>query len=268
MFISVIILSYNSERTLERCLNSTISTLDSYDSQSEIFVVENGSKDGSKAMLERFVECRPDLIKPIVFSENTGTTASRNAALNRAAGEYLLVLDSDAYIDKEALSLMVSKLQSDKSIGMVCPRLSYADGRHQISTDEFPTLFRKAQRFLSLGKMQESIDVDSLKEEDVDYAISACWLLARESVAPVGGFDEKIFYSPEDVDYCIVLWEKGFRIRYLPEAHVIHDAQELSRGFKLSFFHFSHLSGLFYLFKKHKYFFSPRGLRKRLRGNI
>ena len=151
---------------------------------------------------------------------------------------------------------------------MVCPQLSYGDGRFQISTDDFPTLFRKAQRFLSLGKMQENVNVNALKEEDVDYAISACWMLPRRSILPVGGFDENIFYSPEDVDYCIMLWESGFRIRYLPQAHVIHDAQELSRGFKLSFFHFSHLAGLFYLFKKHGYFFTPNRLRNRLRKSL
>ena len=99
---------------------------------------------------------------------------------------------------------------------------------------------------------------------DVDYAISACWLITRECVDKTGLLDEEIFYSPEDVDYCIRVWKAGFTIVYLPHTQMVHDAQELSRGFKLSKFHFSHLAGLFYLFKKHRYFWNLKGLYKKM----
>ena len=69
---------------------------------------------------------------------------------------------------------------------------------------------------------------------DVDYAISAFWVIRRNAFERVGLFDEKIFYSPEDVDYCIRMWSAGYKITYVPKAEVVHDAQELSRGFKLS----------------------------------
>lgn len=268
MLYSVVILSYNSERTLKNCLDTLMGTLSQYDEPSEVFVVENGSVDNSKEILGSFVDKYPETMVPIYFKENTGTTHSRNNALSRVQGKYVLVLDSDAYIEKEALDTLTERLNSSGNIGMVCPQLRYGDGRFQISTDEFPTLFKKLKRFLSLNKMQGNVDVDALEETDVDYAISACWLMSYEAVKKTGFFDENIFYSPEDVDYCINLWKAGFRIRYIPQAQAIHDAQELSRGFKLSFFHFSHLAGLFYLFQKHKYFFTPKRLRHRLRAPI
>lgn len=265
MLFSAVILSYNSERTLERCLVSLKASFDAFGEQSEIIVVDNGSKDASRDILKKESQHNGfTTIKSILFDENTGTTRSRNAALAISTGRYVLVLDSDAYMTEDALRILKESLDGDLRVGMTVPQLSYADGRFQMSTDSFPTLWRKAARFLILNKMQQEVDVNKLTDIDVDYAISACWLLRRDAVDAVNGFDENIFYSPEDVDYCMQVWASGFRIRYIKDAKVVHDAQELSRGFKLSFFHFSHLGGLFYLFKKYGYFFGLGQLYKKL----
>ena len=78
----------------------------------------------------------------------------------------------------------------------------------------------------------------------------------------VGNVDEKIFYSPEDVDYCMRVWKAGYQIVYAPSAVVVHDAQELSRSRIPNKFTFSHGLGLLYYFKKHQYWFSSARLRK------
>lgn len=264
MLYSVVILSFNSQRTLRKCLDSLVETFSSLGvmDESEVFVVENGSSDNSKLILNDFQAAHPALIKPIIFQENTGTTVSRNAALKEAKGQYVLVLDSDAYMTSTVLDRLTKELEQKPKVGLVCPRLTYADGRFQMSTDTFPTLKRKLQRFLSLEKMQST--ENPIFERYVDYAISACWLLRKDAVDAVGGFDEKIFYSPEDVDYCMQVWKNGFGIRYVPSVEMIHDAQELSRGFKITKFHVAHLKGLFYLFFKYKYFFSLPNLRAKL----
>ena len=100
----------------------------------------------------------------------------------------------------------------------------------------------------------------------VDYAISACWLLRKEIFFRVGLLDEKIFYSPEDVDYCIRVWKNGYQVHYVPQVSIVHDAQELSKpkGLFLNKFTFRHIKGLLYLFIKHKYVFSLEGLYKKI----
>lgn len=263
MLYSVVILSFNSERTIKKCLDSVVGTFDSLGvkDKSEVFIVENGSTDNSLSIVEEFQSAHPELINLISFKENTGTTVSRNSALSKSTGDYVLILDSDAYLSSNTLSKLTTELNKDPRLGLVAPKLTYGDGRYQMSTDEFPTLKRKLQRFLSLEKMQANDN--QIFDKYVDYAISACWLIKRETVDAIGGF-EKIFYSPEDVDYCIQVWEKGFFIRYIASVSMIHDAQELSRGFRLSTFHFSHLKGLFYLFFKYKYFFSLSKLREKI----
>lgn len=266
MLFSVIILSYNSERTLDRCLTAVSASLSGYDSPSEIFVIDNNSNDKSRAILAQHCENNPS-VKPILFPQNTGTTISRNTALKQATGRYVLVLDSDAYMTPDCLSGMKSRLDSDPGIGLVCPRLTYADGRHQLSTDTFPTPRRKLERAVNLAGISESTTPTS---GDVDYAISACWLLSRAAVDAVGGFDEAIFYAPEDVDYCIRVWLAGYRIYYDADDSMvmIHDAQELSRGFKITKFHVEHIKGLWYLFSKYNCLFSLSPLRQRIKESL
>jgi GT2 family glycosyltransferase len=266
MFLSIVILSFNSSRHIEKCLGHVFESLKCVDKEAEVFVVENGSSDGSLEIIDGFHKQFPEILKLIKFERNTGTTYSRNAALRQAKGDFILVLDSDAYITAEAISKLTHYLSQTPDVGMAVPRLFYGSGNYQISCDEFPTLWLKAKRFLFLKKMEEKGDALSsvAKPTDVDYAISACWMLSRRCFESVGLLDEKIFYSPEDVDYCLRVWEAGFVITYLPLVSVVHDAQELSRGFKLTRFHFSHLKGLLYLMFKHKYFWGLSSLYKRL----
>ena len=100
----------------------------------------------------------------------------------------------------------------------------------------------------------------------VDYAISAFWMFRRDVLEKVGLLDERIFYSPEDVDFCIRIWKAGYCIKYFPQVSVIHDAQEISRakGVKINIFTLSHLKGLLYLFLKHRYLFGLQGLYHRI----
>jgi GT2 family glycosyltransferase len=264
MLFSVVILSFNSQRTIDKCLLSIRDSLSSFDEPSEIFVIENGSSDNSSSIISTHCKQSPDMVKMVSFEENTGTTFSRNAGLKMSSGKYVLILDSDAYMTKDALICLKQHLDSNPSVGLLSPQLAYGDGRFQLSTDTFPTVMRKIKRFLYLDEMQGAINTSVLTSKKVDYAISACWLIKREAVNACDGFDEAIFYSPEDVDYCVQIWLSGYEIHYVPTSIVVHDAQELSRGFKITKFHLSHLGGLFYLFKKYKYFLTTSSLYKKI----
>ena len=251
--ITVIILSFNSANYLKKCLNSVIKSTKDAGLLPEIYVIDNGSKDESVNILKSYEKQFPNIIKLKLFKKNTGTTVSRNYGLSRAKGRYILVLDSDTYINSKALIHLVNTLDKDPSIGMIVPKILYPSGNFQKSTDVFPTLTHKIKRLLFL-KAEEKKMGKMIGQSvcDVDYAISAFWLFKKEVLNKVGLLDEKIFYSPEDVDYCIRIWKAGYRIVYDTRVEIIHDAQEISRT-KLNKFFFSHLKGLFYLFIKHRY---------------
>lgn len=259
---SAIVLSFNSSRYIEDCVAHLLEAFAAFERPSEILIVENGSRDGSDELVRGLAAAHPDVVKPIYSEVNLGTTVSRNKALTRATGDYLLVLDSDATIGADALGKLRAALDADPTIGIAVPQLHYPDGRFQISTDQFPTITHKLRRFFALKSMERDATAPAAMV-DVDYAISACWLMTRAACDLVGPLDENIFYSPEDVDYCVRMWLAGQRIVYVPDAIAIHDAQELSRGDKLSRFTLSHAQGLLYFFNKHRYWFRRAPLARR-----
>ncbi len=252
------ILSYNSAKTISKCLSTLVENSPASPDPERIIVVDNGSTDDSCNLIQSFIK-EHSHIELISLDTNYGTTYSRNKALDLVDTETVLILDSDAYMPSAALTIMRERLAIADDVGIVAPRLEYPDGRYQLSTDQFPTAIQKLKRYFFLRAIENCSGSPS---STVDYAISAAWLLRTKTMRAVGNFDEKIFYSPEDVDYCLRVWKAGYQIVYEPSAVVVHDAQELSRSRIPNKFTFSHGLGLLYYFKKHRYWFSSSRLRK------
>ena len=258
MDLSFIILTWNSERYIEACLCSIYACLQDTALNYEVFVVDNGSSDQTPRILRVHADQHPGCIKPIFLAENKGTTVSRNLALRQAAGCYLCVMDSDVELTPGLFQPLIEVLETQPGAGMVVPGITYPSGRWQKSTDQFPTFAHKLKRLFRLRQIErreELVEREQVQVRTVDYAISAFWLCKREVLQKVGFLDEKIFYSPEDVDYCLRLWRAGYTIYYVPTVSVIHHTQEISRGFKLNRAKLSHIAGLCYLFHKHGCFF-------------
>lgn len=264
MDVSAVVLSFNSKRYIETCVRSLVQSYADCGLAGEIYVVENGSTDGSVDILKRLQAELGAILQVIYLPENTGTTRSRNLAIRRAAGQAILILDSDAYMNAPALGAMLAYQEKNHAAGMIAPKLTYPDGRFQLSVDVFPTVVRKLQRYFALRQLEKR--EPPAASGPVDYAISACWLLSKKAIEATGLLDERIFYSPEDVDYCIRLWKAGYQVHYFPEVSVVHDAQEISRpkGIGINKFTIRHAKGLLYLFFKHRYGFFLSGLYRRL----
>ncbi|MBE0596681.1 MAG: glycosyltransferase family 2 protein [Desulfuromonadales bacterium] len=258
MDISFVILTWNSERYIARCLDSLFASLEGAGLSCEVFIVDNGSRDASPDMLKAYAEKRPGVITPIFLETNVGTTVSRNMALRRASGNFLCIMDSDVEVGDGVFQGLLEVLRDNPQVGMVVPKIFYPSGKWQKSTDRFPTLAHKINRLFRLRQIEaeEGIECRNISVNcEVDYAISALWLLRREVLESVGHLDEKIFYAPEDVDYCLRVWKAGYPVLYVPSITVVHHTQEISRGWKINKAKIEHLKGLVYLFAKHGYFF-------------
>lgn len=255
MDISCVILSWNSERYLAKCLDTLVLDLEQNHLSHEIFVVDNGSHDRTVSILEAFHRRYPDRILPLYLDHNAGTTFSRNLALRRVRGKYICVLDCDVEVSRGAIVQLICTLERNARVGLVAPRLVYSDGNLQKSTDEFPTIFTKAQRYFFLKLIEKGNHERARQQSDlseVDYAISAMWVFRREILEKVGFLDERIFYAPEDVDYCLRIWKTGFTVVYDPAVTCVHHTQEISRG-PIGRATMRHILGLCYYFKKHRY---------------
>lgn len=261
--LSAVILSFNSRRHIEHCVRSLARAFEQLGGNHEIHVVENGSTDGSAQLLRTLEQELSPLLRVIYNDRNLGTTVSRNQALRRVRGRYVLVMDSDAWVEAPVLQTLMRTLDENPRCGIVVPRLEYPDGRYQLSTDVFPTFFRKLHRLIRLRDL-EARTAPPTQPRTVDYAISALWLLRQSLLDEVGLLDEKIFYSPEDVDYCLRVWKAGYTVIFDPRVTAVHDAQELSRGAKLNGFATRHAKGLLYLFWKHRYFSGLSGIYRQI----
>ena len=190
-----------------------------------------------------------------MLDSNTGTTYPRNLALKASSGKYIAVMDSDIEINPNTFNTLFTAMQQNHSAGLVAPKLIYGSGALQKSTDQFPTLLHKIYRYFFLKKIEQKEDKSAqhLTTTTVDYAISAFWLFRRELLDRIGLLDEKYFYAPEDVDFCLRVWQDGQQVLYVPESQAIHYAQELSRGLVLNKALAELLKGMLYFFSKHRY---------------
>lgn len=268
--ISIVIITWNSEKYIKHCLESVLLSAENTKELFEVFIIDNGSKDGTIDIIRTISNSRENIFLDIL-SKNMGTTFSRNLGIRKAKGDYILIIDSDVEMKQDSLKKMIKCFESHLHTGMVVPKIFYPDGSIQDSYKKFPTIktkfFRILAKFFNFGKkilIKDEMYSSDFKKDVLfpNYAISACWLVKKEVFAVVGLLDENIFYSPEDIDFCIRVWENGYIISICSEASVVHHTQRLS--YKKLSIGLSHLKGLFYFFKKHKYLFS----RKKLYNNI
>lgn len=274
--ISAVVLTWNSARHIEWCLRSLVADAYCTGIELELFVVDGGSVDGTWEILSRLSEEIPEL-HAIQLGRNLGTTVSRNIAIRESRGEYVLILDSDTEVLPGALGALCKALEGAPRAGIVAPRLLYPDGSVQPSCKQFPTALLKMCKFVPVSLVQrlgekgelypyEVYSKDFKEILRVDHCISACWLVRREAIEAVGLLDERIFYAPEDVDYCLRVWLAGWEVLYVPSPEVVHHTQR--RSHKSLRMAWVHAKGLFYYFQKHRYWLSRRSVYRRIREAV
>jgi hypothetical protein len=223
--LSIVIVSWNVRALLQRALTSARTSWGSDDGL-ELIVVDNGSTDGSAAMLQRDF---PD-VRLITNATNRGFTGANNQGLARATGDYLLLLNPDTEIIADALPRMVEYLEAHPRVGMLGPQLRFPDGSVQSSRRRFPTLpilFLEStwlqgllpRRRLTRYYVQDRPDDAT---QPVDWITGAAMLTRRAVVEQVGGLDERFFMYSEELDWCRRVKEAGWDVHYYPEAQIIH----------------------------------------------
>jgi len=260
--ISFVVLTWNSKKNIGECLQGIWRKCTQESISYEVFVVDNGSSDGTIEIIKQNAGKIP--ISLICLPKNKGTTKPRNMALKRCTGDVICVLDSDAVLLEGNLRNILTTLKEDDTISILAPKLIFPDGTIQESAKKFPSIFGKFIKIPEIIFKLKLRDLDGYKDylfkkmTEVDYAISACWFFRRKLLNEIGFFDENIFYSPEDVDYGIRVWQNGGKTIYYPDFTVVHHVQRLTHKKFFSRIAISHLYGLIYYFMKHRYFRNPQ----------
>ena len=220
---SIIILTHNKSACTRRCLESLLS---SADTDWELLVVDNGSTDDTVKLLHEMVDKYSEAdreLRLILNDRNLGASTGRNQGIDATAGEYIVFLDNDMIVgNADWLSKLRALLDSDPGIGMVVPKLVFADdpGMIQIAGGAVsPT-----GRVQFIGRGEPADDPRYNQRRQLQFGISACMMLRRSLVVEIGTLDEA--FNPvqfEDVDYCYRARSKGYKVVYEPMVTMLHD---------------------------------------------
>jgi GT2 family glycosyltransferase len=230
--VSVVIVSFNTRDLLVECIETLIAEAGAV--SYEIIVVDNASRDGSAdRVAERFPQAT--LIRS---ATNLGFAAANNLGFKSARGRYLVLLNSDAFLEPGALERAVRYMDADPGIGLGGARLIGRDGEWQPSARMFPSLLIElltlsglAARFPRsrfFGRFDRTW-ADPMEPADVDWVPGAFSIVRRDLLARIGDFDEAFFLYYEEVDLCRRIRAAGLRIRYWPDVVVVHIGGESSR---------------------------------------
>jgi CMP-N-acetylneuraminic acid synthetase len=119
--VTVYITNFNYEKYLQKAIESVLAqTMQDY----ELFIIDDGSTDNSKSIIEGFKQ--HDKIS-VIFQQNKGLNITNNVAMRAANGKYLMRLDADDFLEKEALEKMSFALDHDDELGLVFPDYYYVD---------------------------------------------------------------------------------------------------------------------------------------------
>jgi GT2 family glycosyltransferase len=210
--VSIVIVSFNAQADLERCLASLHSAPPA--ASHDIVVVDNASRDGSVDAARRW----PD-VRVIENDANVGFAQATNSGIRASHGELVLLLNSDTSVPAGAVDRLIGELDRDASVAVVGPRLVDGNGHAELSFGSMiGPLNELRQQRLARG------DVDGLTRERryPDWVSGACLLVRRADAEAVGLLDERFFLYTEDVDFCAAIRARGRRILFTPDVEVEH----------------------------------------------
>jgi hypothetical protein len=220
--VAIIVINWNTRELLAECLASIAAT--TADLDVETVVVDNGSADGSAAMVrERFPHARL-----IANRDNLGFARANNQAIAATATPYVLMLNSDARLLPDALRHLLALLAASPRTGLVGAQLRDPSGAFQASHFRFPTLWQEALMLSGVGRAIHGPWYPSFgptaddRPRVVDWVGGACMLARRAALDAVGGFDEGYLLYGEETDLCYALREAGWQVWYEPAALVLH----------------------------------------------
>ena len=206
--VSVVVASYNGERTLEACLKS-LQELNYPDY--EVVLVDDGSTDQTQQICQRF----PD-VRYIRHERNLGLSTARNTGIHAAQGEIVAFTDSDCRADEDWLYYLVGDLLNSDFAGI---------GGHNLLPPEDSWI--AAAVMVSPGGPAHVMITDRLAEH-----IPGCNMaFYKWALDEIGGFDPIFRKAGDDVDVCWRLQQHGYSLGFSPGGFVWHYRRATARDY-------------------------------------
>lgn len=211
--LSVVLGNFNGRRFLNVCLNSLKEQ--SYSNFETIFVDDESTDGSSQFVSQNF----PQVMVIRNAGPEKGFAACCDAGAKVARADYLLFLNVDIELNPDCIRSLVSRMDSDPSIGVCGPKLlSLIDRQRIVSTGGFLDIF-------GYGVDRGLDDIDSgkfSKSEEVSFITGAVILVRRDALKAAGGWDIDTFTYAEDSDLCWRILLDGYKVVYEPSSLAFH----------------------------------------------
>jgi len=245
--LSVIILSYNSKKDLERLLPSVFSSRCVY--VFEVIVVDNGSTDGT---VERLQTTNYKL--QTIQNANTGFASGNNLGIKQSSGKYVLLLNPDTKLEPDTFQVMLDFMEQHPEVGISGPKIVKPDGTLDLAARRrFPNPWNSFKRLFLLDRSNYNYtDIDENLSMEVGSVVGAFLLIRKSVIEKIGLLDESFFMYGEDLDWCWRCKEAGSKVWYYPKTSITHykGSSSAKTPFRaLKWFH----EAMWIFYKKHYY---------------
>jgi GT2 family glycosyltransferase len=215
--VAIVIPAWNSAGLLSRCLDSIAAA----DGAAELLVVDNGSSDGTLALL------RARRVEHVALPRNVGFAAAVNLGAARTSAPAVLALNADTLVARMAIPELAAALLGDPGLGGVQPRILQLGPGGSPGDPESASIYSAGMALLADGRAVETGAGEPQsprfrEAREVFGVCGAACLLRRELFTELGGYDESFFAFYEDVDLNVRARIAGWRFGYRPQAVVWH----------------------------------------------
>lgn len=237
--LSIIIVNYNTKEFLEKCINSILDSPSADGSKKinyEIIVVDNASSDASVEEIKNLklkIQNDSSKFKIIGNKENLGFSKANNQGIKSSQkSRYILFLNPDTVMQNQTIEQMIKFMESHKDAGASTCKLVMFNGEiDDASHRGFPTPwnafchFSGLSRFFPKSKLFSGYNLgwmDMNKIHEIDALAGAFMLVRKKAGEEAKWWDEDYFFYGEDIDFCYMLKQKGWKIYYVPTVSVTH----------------------------------------------
>jgi Predicted glycosyltransferases len=223
---SIIIVAYNSCDFIPACLKSVRDACEGVDSQ--IIVLDNGSKDRIKPEIKKFF---PEVLW-LDSEENLGFGKGCNLAEKQATKPFLFFINPDTVVSRDSFTKVLDFMEEHPESGTVGCRILNEDGTLQWACRRsFPTIISAVSKTVGLAAMfpkskllasynMTYADPDAVTE--VDAISGSFFCIKRDLYESLKGFDEDYFMYGEDLDLCFRTKAAGYKNYYTPSTNILH----------------------------------------------
>lgn len=223
--LSVVIVNWNTRQMLLDALASIYSAPPPF--PFEVFVIDNASKDGSA---EAVANAYPQVLL-MANRDNKGYAEGNNQGIERAQGEFILLLNPDVILPEGGLQKAVAFLEADPKAGALGVKQVHPNGELQRSVRGFPSPLAIWWELIGFSRIFSSspffgayrmtwFPYDRVAE--VDQPMGTFLMMRRAVVEQIGGLDLAFPIFFNEVDWCLRCKRLGWKIYFTPEVEIIH----------------------------------------------